>query len=130
MVCVPLFATLGGGASLGASPNPNRPFRASGSGIVVITGDHYEINGTSIASQLGASTFHTEGTLGGGNTITVTAANDDKLIITTSVSDGEHFAGGTGRFTDAKGTLKTDFSFPLPNEPFVIVFTQEGVISY
>ena len=127
MVFVPVFAILGGGTSVGAAEVTNVPFRASGSGTIVVTGDHYEIDGTSIDSHLGTSTFHTEGTVGGGNTITIRAANGDQLIITTS-SDGEYFAGGTGRFADASGTLKTVFT--IDPDTLVIVFTQEGTISY
>jgi hypothetical protein len=130
LVCVTLFATLGVGTSFGAAKGTDRPFHASGSGTGVITGDRYVIDGTSEGSLLGNSTFHTEGTLGGGNTITITAANGDQLIITTSPSGDENFRGGTGRFADATGTLTTTFTTSPAPGGFVINFTQEGTISY
>jgi hypothetical protein len=138
MTCVALFVGFGVGTSYAAKGGTDRPFKASGSGLGVVdpVAGTYVIDGTSKNSHLGRSTFHTEGALTGGNTITITAANGDKLVaIGTSATDAI-FSGGTGRFQGASGTLTSSFTItPDPSDPtnplrFELHFTQHGTISY
>ena len=126
-----LFAGLGGGTALGAPNGTERPWRASGTGIGMFTDDGFVIDGTSINTHLGKATFHAESTPDGGFIATVTAAKGDQLIIVASPSGQFSFAGGTGRFADASGTL-TNISINefLPGGEFTIEFTQRGTISF
>ena len=125
-----LFAGLGGGTAFSAPNGAERPWRASGTGIGVFTDDGFVIDGTSINTYLGKATFHAESTSDGGLISTVTAANGDELIIVASPAGQFSFAGGTGRFEDASGTLtNTSVDEFLPGGVFTVEFSQEGTIT-
>jgi hypothetical protein len=126
-----LFAGLGGGTTFSAPNGTERPWRASGTGIGMVTDEGVVIDGTSINTHLGKATFHAESTSDGGFIATVAAANGDQLRIVFAPSGEASFSGGTGRFAGASGTLiNTLVSEFLPDGTFTVEFTQTGTISY
>jgi hypothetical protein len=126
-----LFAAFGGGTTFSAANGTERPWKASGSGIGVFTNDGLVIDGTSINTYLGKATFHAVSTSDGSLIATVTAANGDQLRIVFEPSGQVIFAGGTGRFADASGTLiNTSVEEFLPDGTFISTFTQAGTISF
>jgi hypothetical protein len=132
MIIGTLLAGLSGGTTFGAANGTERPWRASGTGIGMVTADGFVIDGTSINTHLGKATFHTVSTSDGGSIATVTAANGDelRLVFGPSGRDGV-FSGGTGRFADASGTLINAFVVEsLPDGTFTIEFTQTGTIGF
>ena len=126
-----LFAGLGGATTFSAANGTERPWKASGSGIGMVTDDGVVIDGTSINNHLGKATFHAESTSDGGFIATVTAANGDQVRIVFPPLGDPFFSGGTGRFAGASGTLINNLtSETLPDGTFTIEFTQTGTISY
>jgi hypothetical protein len=139
LMCLVSVAVFSTHSASGASTGTARPFRASGSGSgTTVLGDPatFTIDGTHTSTHLGPGTFHNDGVCTVPNCsesrvrITVMADNGDTLII---VGDAIHgsFAGGTGRFARARGTVTTSFE-PVADDAlhFHLTFTQVGTITY
>jgi hypothetical protein len=135
-----------------AKGGTDRPYKASGS----LTGNvdlvnfpfAWDVKGPSISSHLGNAPSEVAGNLVSPNfAVTITAANGDKLYgawLTDLPATGtcpagsdpfhnlQSWTGGTGRFTNATGTVdvKGCNSIDFITGTFVITFTSTGTISY
>jgi hypothetical protein len=145
-------ASLSGAPAFGAANGTDRPLNGSGSGtgVIMLTGGiptSSVIDGTTIQSHLGLSTFHTVNVITGPTTADVTttyfAANGDTVTFSgtstsvftspTTLTFTAPFTvtGGTGRFAGASGAGTVTGTASL-NSPltFDLSFTLTGTISY
>jgi hypothetical protein len=145
-------AFLTGAPAFGAANGTDRPLNGSGSGTGVITFAGMVpvssvIDGTTIQSHLGLSTFHTVNVITGattadvtttyvgpnGDTVTFTGTSTSVFTSPTTLTFTAPFtvAGSTGRFAGASGSGKVTGTASL-NSPstFDLSFTLTGTISY
>jgi membrane-associated protease RseP (regulator of RpoE activity) len=121
------LAILSPGSALAKVEGADRPVRGTASGTISINPATGALTGdtTGVISHLGQSAIHLEGTVAptgeegtfaGSATVTIVAANGDKLtgtaaVTSTATSTGRtttvvvEITGGTGRFANARGTL-------------------------
>jgi hypothetical protein len=137
--------------SLAAAGGTDRPYKASGtltgSADLVNFPFTFHIQGPSNSTHLGNAPTEVTGSLLGGFTTTITAANGDKLFgafdhdvlgTTGPCPAGFVFSetvtvitGGTGRFANASGSIDVKGCNSLDSTGvFVVTFTASGTLSY
>jgi hypothetical protein len=145
-----LFAALAvtiAGTAIGAKKGTNRPFKLEGETAIVAgaPGEEQTTAGTGKGSHLGK--FTSSGTvqfdepagtqISGSGTQTFTAANGDQLffsfsgtldLLTLTATVPFEVTGGTGRFSDASGSIISNIQADPSLTSFT--FTANGTISY